>query len=218
MERFELQAEIKEIQENGTFNGVASVYGVEDSTGDIIDKGAFKKTLSENPAIPVLWQHDSREVIGRGTVKEWQNKILIEGSFDLEDPTALKAYKKLKGGLIKGLSIGFQTIKSTWEEVENRMVRHITELKLWEVSVVTFPALPDAQVTRVKSEDKDLQARVQELEAQIKALKAPPPPAEGTPKEPPKAEEPQEQASHEPAMNHSGLEAIAADVRRALQL
>jgi HK97 family phage prohead protease len=160
MERITL--EIKEVSEDGTFTGIASAYGVEDLQGDVIDKGAFKKTIAENPNIPILWQHNPEEVIGEGTVKEWQGKIMLDGRLDLEDPTAQKAYQKLKKKLIKGLSIGFKTIKSSWEDVEGRMVRHISELKLWEVSVVTFAALPDAMVTRVKSAD--------EIEKRIKAL------------------------------------------------
>jgi HK97 family phage prohead protease len=117
--------------------------------------------------VPILWQHKSDEVIGEGVIKEHQGKILIDGKLDLEDETGLKAYRKLKRRLVKGLSIGFQTVKSTYEEVEGRMVRHIGELKLWEVSVVTFPMLPDAQVTRVKSDD-----RVSALESQVQALHA----------------------------------------------
>jgi uncharacterized protein len=159
--------ELKEVKEDGTFVGIASVYGVEDLGGDIIDKGAFKKTISESPTIPILWQHKADEVIGQGVVKEWQGKVMLEAKLDLEDGTALKAYKKLKSGLIKGLSIGFSTIKSSWEDIEGRMVRHISELKLWEVSVVTFPMLPQAQVTRVKSVDE---ARIEALEKQVQAL------------------------------------------------
>lgn len=147
--------EIKEVNDDGTFTGIASQYGVEDLGGDIIDKGAFSKTIAENPGIPILWQHDSREVIGEGTVKEWQGKLLLTGQLDLEDPTAQKAYSKLKRKLIRGLSIGYTAVKSTWEEIKegdvHKWIRHITELKLWEVSIVTFPMLPSAQVTRVKT-------------------------------------------------------------------
>jgi len=165
--RFDLFCEVKEVGEDGTFHGIASVYGVEDLGGDVIDKGAFKKTIAENSVVPILWQHKSEEVIGEGVIKEHQGKILIDAKLDLEDETAKKAYGKLKRKLVKGLSIGFQTVKSTWEEVEGRMVRHIGELKLWEVSVVTFPMLPAAQVTRVKSTE-----RIDALEQQVQALHA----------------------------------------------
>jgi len=148
--------EIHEVKEDGTFTGIATVYGQMDLTHDVIDKGALTKTISENPVVPVLFQHQSSEVIGEGTVKEWQNKVLIEGKLDLDDPVAVKVYGKLQKKLIKGLSIGFTTLKRTWEETEDRLIRHIQELKLWEVSIVTFPALPAAQVTRVKSLDEVL--------------------------------------------------------------
>lgn len=147
--------EIKEVGEAGKFVGVATQYGVEDLGGDIIEKGALTKSYAENPVVPILWQHDQREVIGSGRLKDWQGKSLIDGQLDLDDVTAQKAYSKLKNGLIKGLSIGFTTIKSNWEEVNvdgiRKFIRHITELKLWEVSIVTFPMLPSAQVTRVKT-------------------------------------------------------------------
>lgn len=200
--------EVKEVTADGTFQGVASVYGVEDLGGDVIEKGAFKKTIAENPVVPILWHHDSREVIGSGELKEWQGKILIAGQLDMEDPIAVKVYRKLKAKLIKGLSIGFQAIKSTFSEVmvdgAIKYVRTIQELKLWEVSIVTFPMLPQAQVTRVKSAEAD--ARLKALEDKVSALqtaKATPPP------EPAKVEEPQSTTT-EPVVDHSVLDLIKA--------
>jgi HK97 family phage prohead protease len=171
--------EIKEVGEGGKFTGIASVYDVEDLGGDIIEKGAFKKTIAENPDVVILWQHDADEVIGKGRVSESGNKVTVEAQLDMDDVTAQKAYSKLKKGLIKGLSIGFNTIKSKWEEIEEegkrRYIRRISELKLWEVSVVTFPMLPAAQVTRVKSmSDEDvatLKDQIQALSAEIATLK-----------------------------------------------
>lgn len=209
---FEVKADVREVNADGTFTGVASVYDVEDLTGDVIERGAFRKTISENPVIVILWQHDRTEPIGEGTVKEWQNKILIEGKLDIEDdPTALKAYRKLKSRRIKGLSIGFQTIKAAWEEREEdghtRYVRRIQELKLHEVSVVTFPALPQAQVTRVKSADdsESMRSRIAELEAKVSALAATnaTPPAEPAP-----AVEPQSAAAPEPIRDHSRVQQL----------
>src|SRR5262245_65559995 len=78
--------EVKEVSEDGTFTGIASVYGVEDLGNDIIDKGAFTKTISERPVIPILWQHNKEEVIGEGSIKEWQGKLMLTAKLDLEDP------------------------------------------------------------------------------------------------------------------------------------
>jgi phage head maturation protease len=75
--------EIKEVGEDGTFTGIASVYGVEDLGGDVIEKGAFKKTIEENPEVVILWQHDADEVIGKGRVVEQGNKIMLEATLDM---------------------------------------------------------------------------------------------------------------------------------------
>lgn len=161
--------EIKSVGEDGTFSGIASVYGVQDSYGDIIEKGAFTKTLQENPEVPILWQHDDSEVIGKGTVTENGSRIMLSGQLDLEDQTAVKAYRKMKNKLVKGLSIGFMSIKRTFGEEDGKYIRRIQELKLMEVSVVTFPALQQAQITSVKSTD-ELMERITSLENKLSAL------------------------------------------------
>lgn len=202
-----LQLELKEVSEDGTFHGVASVYGLEDLGGDVIDKGAFSKSISENPTIPILWQHKQDEVIGEGEISEWQGKILVKGRLDIDgDETARRAHGKLRKKLVKGLSIGFSTIKSTFQDVEGRIVRHIQELKLWEVSIVTFPMLPAAQVTRVKDVE-DMDTRLKRLEEQISALataKATPPAEPAQVNEPPK--------SAEPVADHSKLAALVQSI------
>ena len=203
--------EVKEIADDGTFNGIASVYGLEDLGGDIIEKGAFAKTIAENGSIPILWQHDQKEVIGQGDVKEWQNKILLAGKLDLEDPVAAKAYRKLKQKLIKGLSIGFTAVKSTWQEIEEegrtKYIRRIQELKLWEVSVVTFPMLPAAQVTRVKSAE-DIDERLKRIEDTVSSLAAK---QVATPiPEPAQAKEPTKSA--EPITDHSKLATLLQSI------
>lgn len=144
--------EVKADDTQGEITGVASVYGVEDLQGDIIERGAFTKTISENPEVPILWQHDAREVIGRGAIEDTGKRILLRAQLDMDDPVAVRVYQKLKKGLIKGLSIGFQVLDAFVEQVEDRFIRRIRELKLWEVSVVTFQALPAAQVTAVKQQ------------------------------------------------------------------
>ena len=153
MEFKALKLEIKAAAADGTFEGVASKYGVEDAYGDVIEKGAFTKTIKDGNPFPVLWQHRAADVIGDGSVSETGGDIVIKGQMDMEDPVAKKAIAKMKKGLIRGLSIGFTTVRATFEEIKDqrKWIRHIHELKLWEVSVVTFPALSGAQVTAVKS-------------------------------------------------------------------
>jgi HK97 family phage prohead protease len=141
-----LPFEVKDVTVEGKFSGMASFYGEVDLGGDVMERGAFAKTLSDNPTIPILWQHKSDEVIGSGTLRNTREGLAVDATLDMDDPTAVKAHRKLKLGLMKGLSIGFNSIQ---DEVKNG-IRHLKEVKLWEVSIVTFPALPSAAVLSVK--------------------------------------------------------------------
>ena len=109
------------------------------------------------------------EVIGKGTVTEQGGKVMISAQLDMDDATAQKAYRKINNKLVKGLSIGFQSIKKTFGEENGRYIRRIQELKLMEVSIVTFPALAQAQITQVKQRD-EIAERLKAVEAQLSAL------------------------------------------------
>jgi Escherichia/Staphylococcus phage prohead protease len=194
--------EIKEVGDAGEFTGIASVYGVEDLGGDIVDKGAFTKTVSENPTIPILWQHQSGEVIGQGEVKESQGKLMISGKLDMEDATAQKAFRKMKNGMIRGLSIGYKSVKSTFEELEDRFIRHLQEVKLFEVSIVTFPMLPAAQITRTKQQEEESERKFSALVARVEALEA-------------KVSEPPS-PTPEPVDDHSAVTALLEDIGKAI--
>lgn len=202
--------ELKEVGDDGTFKGIASVMDVEDLGGDIIDKGAFTKTLQENSRVPILWQHDASEVIGSGELKEYGGKVYVEGRLDMSDPMATKAHGKMKSRLVKGLSIGFKTIKSTWEKSGERMIRHIGELKLFEVSVVTFAMNPGAQITAVKGSE-ELIERVKALEVQISALSAELATAKAAGTGAPAAQEPPE-----PVVDHSKALSVIDSLRARL--
>ena len=196
LDRKVYQLEIKATAEDGTFTGIASKYGVEDLGNDVISKGAFTKTILERPTVAVLWQHSASEVIGTGTVREDGDNIIIDGQLDMDDPLAKKAIGKMRKGLIRGLSIGFESVKVTWEETKDKFIRHIDELKLWEVSIVTFPMLPEAVIQSVKAQ----------RELDIKALKA----NQGTPPEPPLADEPPKGTTEPVRADHSWIDSMEA--------
>jgi uncharacterized protein len=80
---------------------------------------------------------------------------MVEGQLLLSDPTAAKAYQFLKAGIIRGLSIGYETVKSAFVDD----VRELSELKLWELSVVTFPMNESAMVTGIKAMSDDDRAK-----------------------------------------------------------
>lgn len=144
----DFKLKIKQIGETGEFEGYAAVFNNEDMVSDVIEPGAFTKTLQENRNIPILWQHKTDEPIGITTeITQDQHGLYVKGQLNLATTRGREAYELLKQGAIKGLSIGYDTIKETWING----VRHLKEIRLWEYSLVTFPANQLAQVVAVKS-------------------------------------------------------------------
>jgi HK97 family phage prohead protease len=139
--------QIKALAEDGSFEGKLAVYSKVDLGGDNILPGAFTKTIQERgDKVPLLWQHNSDEPIGVLTLVDGPDALSVKGQLLMELDQAKRAYLLLKAGVIKGLSIGFDTIK---DSVENG-VRQLKELRLWEGSIVTFPMNEAAMVTSIK--------------------------------------------------------------------
>jgi uncharacterized protein len=138
----------------GAFSGYASKFGVIDSYNDMVMPGAFKKTLREKEGIvPLLWSHDVATPIGLVRAKEDKTGLKIEGELNLDVVKSNEIRSLMKQGVVKGLSIGYQTVKEGIDELSG--ARQLKEVALWEVSAVVFPALSVAQVTDVKAESVD---------------------------------------------------------------
>jgi HK97 family phage prohead protease len=167
---------IKALNDDGTFEAYGSVFGNVDSYGDIVDRGAFTKTLADRGnKVRLLWQHDSSKPIGKFTsMMEDDYGLKCVGALNLNVQQGREAYEHLKHGDIDGMSIGFMTIKSN-NDTKDSSIRHLTELKLYEVSLVTFPANEEATVTSVKSAFENLskEERLAVLGFINKNLKAP---------------------------------------------
>jgi HK97 family phage prohead protease len=145
--------------EDGTVEGYGSVFDVQDSYADIIEKGAFAKSISTHKSAKsmpaMLWQHDSSQPIGVWTsMSEDDNGLRVTGRLAMDTVKGKEAHALLKMGALNGLSIGFMTKQYRYDEETD--IRTLTEVDLWEVSLVTFPANTQARVTQVKSAD-DLQ-------------------------------------------------------------
>lgn len=151
MEKARFNLKVKAVDETGKFTGIGAVYGNVDLGGDKILPGAFTKTLVAGNQLPLLWQHNPSDPIGTVKVTDTSQGLMVEGQLLLSDPTAAKAYSFLKAGIIKGLSIGYDTVKAAWVDD----IRELRELKLWELSVVTFPMNESATVTGIKAMSDD---------------------------------------------------------------
>lgn len=142
--------ELKSLDGAGEFIGMASVFGVLDSQGDVVEKGAFSRSLKERGVtVPLLWQHQQSEPIGVGNLRETDRGLEIVGKLALDVAKAREAYSLLKLKALRGLSIGFKVVRHAWDA--GRSARRLAEVKLYEVSLVTFPANELATVESVKN-------------------------------------------------------------------
>jgi uncharacterized protein len=149
--------QIKATGDDGGVEGYGSVFGHKDSYDDVIAKGAFAATLKAHKSAgtmpAMLWQHDSSQPIGIWTdMVEDERGLRIVGKLALDTVKGKEAHALLKMGALNGLSIGFMS--KQWAYDRETEVRTLTEIDLWEVSLVTFPANEKARVTNVKSADE----------------------------------------------------------------
>jgi HK97 family phage prohead protease len=139
----------REPDNDGVFEGYASVFGVVDQGMDVVARGAFMKSLGKR-RVKMLWQHDMAQPIGVwDQIEEDERGLFVRGRLLKEVYKGREAMALLRAGAIDSMSIGYRTIEAV-PEADGR-VRKLTEVDLYEISLVTFPMLPDAKVTAVKS-------------------------------------------------------------------
>ena len=143
--------EIKGIDQEGKFSGYASTFGNKDLVGDIVQKGAFLNTLRKGAdKVLMLWQHDSDKIVGEFTkLHEDEKGLFFEGQLFIKNiQQATEAHFLMLKRLIKSVSIGFRIEEKAFDQNNNRLLK---EIDLIEISLVTFPANPEATIDRVKS-------------------------------------------------------------------
>jgi uncharacterized protein len=130
-------------------SGYASLFGKRDQGGDVVQPGAYAASLSALAAggrrVKMLWQHDPAQPIGVwDEVREDATGLWVKGRILSEVERGREAAALLAAGAIDGLSIGYRTRRA---ERDGKGQRLLSELELWEVSLVTFPMLPEARVS-----------------------------------------------------------------------
>ncbi len=128
--------------------GYASLFGVPDQGGDIVEPGAYRASLKalreSGRRVKMLWQHDPAQPIGIwDEVRETERGLYVKGRILTDVERGREAAALIGAGAIDGLSIGYRTKKAHKDGKGRRL---LAELELWEVSLVTFPMLPQARV------------------------------------------------------------------------
>ena len=137
------------VTEGHVIEGYASLFGKRDQGNDVVMAGAYgaslKRLMVAGRRVKMLWQHDPTQPIGVwDEVREDATGLWVKGRILGDVEKGREAVALLGAGAIDGLSIGYRTVTS---ERDGKGQRLLTELELWEVSLVTFPMLPEARVT-----------------------------------------------------------------------
>ena len=156
--------EIKEVTDDGVIEGFGAAFGgPPDSYDDIILEGAFQETIAKGgrngTGVPMLWQHNFMEPIGMwNELVEQKKGLKVRGEVVKEVQKGSEAHALAKKKVITGLSIGWDFIRDEKGRVaegavewdDERGIRFLKRIELWEISPVVFPANTRAQITKVK--------------------------------------------------------------------
>ena len=131
----------------GVIEGYASRFGELDQYGDRVERGAFANSLTKRRA-KMLWQHSAYEPIGVwDDASEDETGLYVRGRILDAVEKGREARALIEAGAIDGMSIGYRTMKESYDGD----VRVLSEVDLWEISLVTFPALASARVDAIKA-------------------------------------------------------------------
>lgn len=157
----------------GEFIAYASVFGVKDSYGDVVLKGAFTNTLAEwerkGVPIPLLWGHNTADPdFNLGEVVEASEDdrgLKVHCRLDLESPKSAQTYRLLKSGRVNQMSFAYRIVDGAYIEPEGEgkswrdAYYELRELDLYEVSVVPIGANQETEILAVKAIASALQAK-----------------------------------------------------------
>jgi uncharacterized protein len=135
----------------GLFTGYASLFGKRDGSGDIVMPGAFAASLKKRGVenIRMLFQHDPAEPVGTWLeIYEDERGLFVQGRLNKNVQRGRELFSLLENGGLDGLSIGFKTVAAKQDRLSK--TRRLLAVDLWEISLVTFPMLEGARVSKVK--------------------------------------------------------------------
>jgi HK97 family phage prohead protease len=136
------------VTDDAVIEGYASLFGQVDQGSDVVQRGAYRGSLDRlvkaGQRVKMLWQHDPAQPIGVwDEVREDDKGLWVKGRLLESTQKGREAAELIRAGAMDGLSIGYRTKRAVKNDKGQRV---LTELELWEVSLVTFPMLTSARV------------------------------------------------------------------------
>ncbi|RLP21988.1 HK97 family phage prohead protease [Mesorhizobium sp. YM1C-6-2] len=132
------------------FNSWAPIAGLFEER---LAKGAFTRTLREDPDVLALWHHNYDQVLGRTTagtlrLEEDSRGLHFELDLDPRSPAGALALSTLERGEVRGMSFGFGVRAEEWHDSGTGLPRRtITDVSLWEITVTPIPAYEDTSAS-----------------------------------------------------------------------
>jgi HK97 family phage prohead protease len=146
----------------GSFEGYASLFGVIDQGGDMVAPGAFTQSLAamkaRGYAVPMYLNHGAMAGSDPLPVGVWRSitedakGLSVSGELlGLNTDAGAYRYELVKGGAMRGLSIGYRAKKVDYGKKPGEPRRTLKQIDLIEISIVDDPMLAQAQVATIKS-------------------------------------------------------------------
>ena len=136
-----------------TFRGLASSVESPYDMGwysETVARGAFTKTLSENPDVVLLANHEGLPLAatrnGSLTLEQTDAGLEFTATADAADPDAARIAAKVESGLLSECSFAFRVTRQDWNEARDERTLQEIDLNRGDVSVVTFGANPNTAV------------------------------------------------------------------------
>ncbi len=177
--------EVREDKETNTvtFLGYATRYDFPYDVGggpeqygwrETMTNGSCTRSVEEQDDVRLLLNHDglplARTRAGTLTLESDGMGLRCEASLDMDSPTARSVVSAMRRGDLSDMSMGFRVLRDEWNQ--DYTERSISEVRLFDVSVVSFPANP-AAVAMIRDERKP--------DAEVREVETPDPAAEAIP-------------------------------------
>ncbi|MEB8657977.1 HK97 family phage prohead protease [Bacillus cereus] len=150
--------------------GYAAVFNSKTTIGgwfdEVIEPGAFARSLSENSDIRALFNHNWDNVLGRtksGTLRLEEDEKGLKFEIELPNTSVGRDLaESMSRGDINQCSFGFWITEENWDYSVEPALRTIKEVELYEISVVSIPAYDDTEVSLVRSKEigKEIEQRM----------------------------------------------------------
>lgn len=157
-----------EMRAEGDSNTLVGYAAVFDSPSEplpwteFVRRGSFSKTINDGADVRLLVDHEgvplARTKSGTLRMTEDDYGLKVEAQLDEANPDAARIMSALRRGDVSQMSFAFEVVKDSWSD--DRRTRELKEVKLFDVSVVTYPAYEETMVklrnASANNTDKDI--------------------------------------------------------------